>query len=43
MLFLFYFTADNDILPVCSELPEYGTPCIRVGVPVKGYDGKFGV
>lgn len=31
--------SDNSILPVCKDLPDYGTPCIRVGVPVKGYSG----
>jgi len=29
---------DNRVLPKCSEIPEYGAPCIRVGVPVPGYD-----
>ncbi|XP_045160300.2 inactive tyrosine-protein kinase transmembrane receptor ROR1-like isoform X3 [Mercenaria mercenaria] len=31
---------DNSVLPRCNELPKYGTPCIRVGVPLKGYDDK---
>ncbi|XP_052264611.1 inactive tyrosine-protein kinase transmembrane receptor ROR1-like isoform X2 [Dreissena polymorpha] len=31
---------DKSVLPICQDLPDYGTPCIRVGVPVKGHDDK---
>ncbi|XP_052775158.1 inactive tyrosine-protein kinase transmembrane receptor ROR1-like isoform X2 [Mya arenaria] len=31
---------DNSVLPSCKDLPDYGTPCVRLGVPIKGYDDK---